>query len=110
MSTTTIRLPEELKARVESLARASGGTAHGFMVEAIAEVVEQRERRDEFLAESQRRYEQMQRTGEYLTHEDLRAYAMALARGEKPSPPVPRVMTPDELKRFRARARRTGSA
>lgn len=106
MSTTTIRLPEELKARVERLAAAAGGTVHAFMVEAIAEVAEQRERREVFLAEAERRWKKMQRTGEYLTHDDLRTYAMALARGEKPPRPVPRTMTPDELARVRASARR----
>lgn len=110
MSTTTIRLPDELKARVERLAAASGSTVHGFMVEAITEAADQRERRDAFLAEAGRRFKHMQRTGEYLTHDDLRAYAMALAQGEKPAPPAPRVMTPAELARFRARARRADRA
>lgn len=110
MSTTTIRLPDELKARVERLALASGSTVHGFMVEVIAEAADQRERRDAFHAEAERRFGRMQRTGEYHTHDDLRTYAMALARGEKPERPVPRVMTPEELDRFRARARRADRA
>jgi predicted transcriptional regulator len=37
MSTTTIRLPDELKARVARAAKRAGTTAHGFIVEAIAE-------------------------------------------------------------------------
>jgi len=106
MSTTTIRLPEELKARVERLAAARGSTAHGFLVEVIAQAADQHERRNAFLAEAERRWKHMQRTGEYLTHEDLREYAMALARGEKPARPLPRTMAPDELARLRARARR----
>jgi len=109
MSTTTIRLPEELKARVERLVAASGGTAHAFMVEAVAEATEQREQRDAFHAEAGRRMSEMQRTGEFLTHDDLRAYAMGLARGEKPEPPVARVMTSTELARFRGRSRRLKS-
>ena len=40
MSTTTIRLPDELRARVESVATASGSTAHAFMLEAIADATE----------------------------------------------------------------------
>jgi predicted transcriptional regulator len=110
MSTTTIRLPDDLKARVERVAAANGGTAHAFMLEAIAEATAQHERRNAFVAEAERRLKHMQRTGEYLTHEDLRGYAMALARGEKPARPVPRVMTPEELARFRARARRAHGA
>ena len=106
MSTTTIRLPEALKARVERLAAASGGTVHAFMLQAIAEAADQRERREAFHAEADRRLKKMLRTGEYLAHDDLRNYAMALARGDRPEPPPVRVMTPADLARLRARARR----
>ena len=41
MPTTTIRLPEDLKARVAVAAKRSGMTPHGFMLEAIAEKTEQ---------------------------------------------------------------------
>jgi len=108
MSTTTIRLPEELKARVERLAAASGGTVHAFMLEAIAEVAERIERRQDFEAEAERRLQHMQESGEYLTLEDLRGHATALAGGERPAKPAPRTMTPQELTRFRASMRRTG--
>lgn len=106
MKTTTIRLPEALKARVERLAAANGGTVHAFMLEAIAEVADQRERREAFHAEADKRWKKMVRTGEYINHEDLRDYAIALARGDKPEPPAVRVMEPAELARLRGRARR----
>jgi predicted DNA-binding protein len=35
MSTTTIRLPEALKSRVTKVAKRSGTTVHGFILEAI---------------------------------------------------------------------------
>jgi len=105
-TTTTIRLPEDLKARIDRLAAARGSTVHGFMVEAIAEAANQLERREAFHAEAQRRFKKMLRTGDYLTHEDLRDYGMALARGEKPGRPPARKMDPVELVRLRASARR----
>ena len=37
MGTTTIRLPDDLKAQVERVAAARGASAHAFMLEAIAE-------------------------------------------------------------------------
>lgn len=37
MSTTTIRLPDDLKASVAKLAKRSGMTAHGYILEAITE-------------------------------------------------------------------------
>lgn len=68
------------------------------------------EQRNAFIAEAQRRWEYMQRTGEYFTLEDMREYAMALARGERPARPVPRTMAPEELARLRDRARRADLA
>lgn len=108
MSTTTIRLPDELKARIEKLATALGSSAHSFMVDAVARAAEQEERRLDFAAEAERRLRRMARTGEYLTLDDLRPYAMALARGEKPARPQARKMTAAELERFRASLRRSG--
>lgn len=37
MSTTTIRMPDELKTRVAAAAKRAGTTPHGFILEAIAE-------------------------------------------------------------------------
>jgi len=108
MSTTTVRLPERLKARVERLAAARGSTAHAFMLEAIAEAADRMERRRSFEAEAARRSREMARTGEYLTLDDLRGYGAALARGEKPERPEPRRMSPQELTRMRASLRRKG--
>ena len=108
MSTTTVRLSDELRARVEALAAARGSTPHAFMLEAIAELTERMERRQDFEAEAEQRLQHMQDTGEYLSHEDLSAYATALARGEKPGKPVPQKMSAQELVRFRACLRRAG--
>lgn len=108
MSTTTIRLPDELRARIETVAAARGSTVHAFMLEAIAEATERMEQRQDFEAEAERRLRHMQETGEHLTTEDLRGYAQALARGDKPARPKPRAMRPEELARFRASMRRTG--
>jgi len=47
MSTTTIRLPHELKARVVAAAKKAGTTAHSFILEAIAEKADEEERRSE---------------------------------------------------------------
>lgn len=110
MSTTTIRLPDELKIRIEKLAAARGATVHGFMVDALSQAAEQQERQQAFDAEVQQRWKALLRTGEYHSADDMRAYAMALARGEKPVRPVPRKMTADELARLQASAGRMGDA
>jgi len=55
MSTTTIRLPDELRQHIDKIAVARGSSAHSFMVEAVARAAEQEERRLDFEAEAERR-------------------------------------------------------
>lgn len=100
MSTTTIRLSEELKARIEMLASESGQTAHAFMLSTLDQVTQDMVREREFHAEALRRLEEMERTGEYIELEDLRRYAQALAHGERAPRPAVRKLPG-------ARARRT---
>ena len=108
MSITTIRLSDERRARIETVAVARDASMHAFMLAANVEVIERVERRQDFEAEAQRRWKKLLRTGEYLTLEDVRSYAMALARGEQPAEPPLRKMTPDALARWQASARRMG--
>ena len=106
MSTTTIRLPDELRERIDKLAAARGSSAHSFMVEAVTRAAEQEELRLDFEAEAERRLKEMARTGEYLTLDDLRPYALALARGERADPPPVRTMVADERRQLKAALRR----
>ena len=54
MSTTTIRMPEELKARVAAAAKRCDTSTHGFILEAIAEKAAQEELRADFDAVAER--------------------------------------------------------
>ena len=91
MPATSIRLPDELKQRIDTLAAATGKTVHAFMLDALTESTESMERQQAFEAEAERRWVKYQRTGEYITLEDLRAYAKGLAAGKKPPKPKVRV-------------------
>lgn len=91
MSTTTIRLPEELKARVAKAAARAGTSPHSFILEAIAEKTEQAERRADFYAEADQRWAEFLETGESIPWEEMRRYLMARVRGEAAPCPVPRV-------------------
>ncbi|AZR25823.1 DNA-binding protein [Xanthomonas vasicola pv. arecae] len=88
MSTTTIRLPDELKARVARAAKDAGTTAHGFIVDAIAEKIEAHERRNAFHAEAQQRWAAIEGGENTLSWADVRQYMQQLADGENPAPPV----------------------
>lgn len=90
MSTTTIRLPEELKARVAAAARSEGMTAHGFILEAIAEKAAQVEQQAEFDAQAEERYAKLVRTGESIAWADMRRYLEARMQGDTAPAPVAR--------------------
>ena len=49
-STTTLKLPDELKARIVSAAKAANQAPHAFMIEALAAQTALVERRREFIA------------------------------------------------------------
>ncbi len=74
MSTTTIRLPEELKARVAVAAKRAGTSAHGFILDAIAEKTVQEERRADFDALAEERYARIAASGETVPWQEMRGY------------------------------------
>lgn len=90
MSTTTIRLPDELKARVSAAAQQAGTTSHAFILEAIAEKAEQAERRADFDAVAEARYADIVATGKTIPWSEMRAYLEARLAGKATKSPVAR--------------------
>ena len=88
MSTTTIRLPEALKARVAAVAKRSGTTPHSFILEAIAEKAEERERRSEFHDLAESRYAEIVASGKAVPWSEMRQYLERRLAGEKPKKPA----------------------
>ena len=92
MSTTTIRIPDELKARVARAAARAGTTAHNFMIEAIAEKAEADDRRSEFHALADTRLTAFLESGESIPWSEARKYLDALAVGKPGKRPVARTL------------------
>lgn len=90
MSTTTIRLPDELKARVAKAARRVGTTPHNFILEAIAEKAEQAERQAEFDAVAEERYARIVETGKTIPWSEMRSYLEERVAGKAVKRPVAR--------------------
>lgn len=90
MSTTTIRLTEDLKARIAKAAEAAGTTSHNFILEAIAEKAEQAERRADFHAQADQRWAEFLETGETIPWEEVRSYFKARVAGKNAKRPVAR--------------------
>lgn len=90
MPTTTIRLTDDLKKRVASAAKRAGTTAHGFILEAIAEKVALEEQRVDFDAEAEERYSRIVASGKTIPWQEMRSYLEARIAGKKIKPPVAR--------------------
>lgn len=90
MSTTTIRLPEQLKSRVARVAKQAGTTAHGFILEAIAEKTEMAERRNAFQQLADARFADVLAKGETVSWPDARRYLEQRASGQNPKRPSSR--------------------
>ena len=82
MAATSIKLDDELKDRVQSLADARQRSAHWIMREAIAQYVEREEKRQAFKEDALRAWEAYQRTGLHLSLEEADAWLAQLANGE----------------------------
>lgn len=90
MATTTIRIEDHLKARVAAAAERAGKTAHAFILEAIAQTVEQVELDDEFHRIADKRWAKVLATGKTVPWDEARAYLEARARGERQRKPAAR--------------------
>jgi predicted transcriptional regulator len=88
MATTTIRIPDDLKARVAAAARREGKSAHSFILEAIAEKAEQEERRSDFDAVAERRFAEIIASGKTVPWGEMRAYLEDRLAGKAAPRPV----------------------
>ncbi|WP_342119778.1 CopG family ribbon-helix-helix protein [Pseudoduganella sp. OTU4001] len=74
MSTTSLKLPEDLKERAASAAQELGLSTHAFMVEAIRLATEQTEIRAQFVAEALAARAEMLESGTGYEANDVRTY------------------------------------
>ena len=86
----SLRIPENVKKRVEQLAGAQDTTAHAFMVDAIREKLEAAEARAAFHAEAKRRLSRMKKSGHGIPAREVFTYLEKRERGDKPVRPKPR--------------------
>lgn len=86
-TTTTLKLSDELKARISALAEADGKTPHAFMVDALEQQAARAERRREYLAAGDAALHEYRRTGIAYAMEDVENYIVALAEGRKAARP-----------------------
>ncbi|CAM4009631.1 DUF6290 family protein [Roseateles saccharophilus] len=90
MSTTTIRLEDDMKARVSEAAARAGKTSHAFIRDAIAESVEQAEFDAEMDRICEERWAEFLKTGEAIPFDEVKTYLDAKVAGKPAVRPKPR--------------------
>ncbi|HEY4068777.1 MAG TPA: DUF1778 domain-containing protein [Burkholderiaceae bacterium] len=90
MTTTTIRIEDDLKARVAAAAERSGKTAHAFILDAIARTVEEVEQDEAFNLVADARWARVMATGKTIAWDEARTYLESRALGKTPRKPIAR--------------------
>lgn len=90
MPTTTIRLDDPLKARVAAAAERAGKTSHAFILDAIAQTVEQAECDEEFLRVADQRWAKILATGKTVNWDAAKDWLESRSSGERPRKPAAR--------------------
>lgn len=86
----SLRIPEEIKRRVEKLAQARDTTAHAFMVGAIEERLLAEETRAEYRAEATARLSRMKKTGKGIPATEVFDYLRKRVQGKPAARPKAR--------------------
>ena len=82
VTTTTLKLPEELKVRILSAAQAAGRTPHAFMIEALETQARLAELRQSFIEDAISSAVEVDEGGAFYAMEDVQAYILARTSGK----------------------------
>ena len=89
MPTLSVKLPEETRQRIQSLAKQQGTTAHAVMVNAIEGALDRAEHQNALVASALRSREQVLTSGMVLDGKSFGEYLKEKAQGHKPKRPSP---------------------
>ncbi len=81
-STTSLKLDDEMKGKVQRLAASRRRSAHWIMREAIAQYVEREEKREQFRQSAFAAWNEYQATGLHVTANEADAWLAKLEDGE----------------------------
>ena len=86
-STTSVKLDEETKRRVQELAKTRRRSTHWLLREAIEQYVALEERREQFRQSALAAWAEYQATGMHATADEADAWLARLESGEDAEPP-----------------------
>jgi predicted transcriptional regulator len=87
VSTTSLKLDQKVKQRVQSLATARRRSPHWLMREAIEEYVEREEKRERFRQDALLAWDHYQTTGLHVSAEEADDWLAKLEAGRAAAPP-----------------------
>jgi len=90
-TSTSIKLADGLKEKLQAIAKDENRSANWLMNDAIAQYVERKARRKALLDKMRAAHEEYERTGLHLTHEEVKEWMAKRARGERA--PMPKLHT-----------------
>lgn len=86
-ATTSLKLPDALKATIAKVAAFEGKTAHALMVDTLQTAMEDALLRHQFYANGEASYQDTLRTNAVFGSADVKAYVMARVNGGRPARP-----------------------
>ncbi len=87
MPAVTLKLPDDLKERINRLSAASGKSPHAFMVDALAAQIARDEARQAFVASALEARQDVARYGRVMEAGDVHKWLKARAAGRKAARP-----------------------
>lgn len=87
-TSTSIKLDDALKGRIQHLAESRRRSSHWIMREAIAQYVEREEKREAFKQDAIRAWDAYQETGLHVSMEEADAWLAKLEAGEDTEMPA----------------------
>jgi predicted transcriptional regulator len=88
-NTTTLKIPDQLKARIARLARETKRSAHSVMIDALEREVTREERMRDFVREALEADAGIEKGGDVYRAEDVHEWIERLARDGKAARPKP---------------------
>lgn len=88
-ASTTLKLPEKLKTRIARIAKESGKSPHGVMVEAIEREVERAERYRKFVKDALAADKSIDAGADIYAADDVHGWLQRLARDRNAERPKP---------------------
>jgi predicted transcriptional regulator len=104
-ATTTLKLPEELKARIAPLADSSAKTPHAWMIEALEAQARLAEMRQSFIGDALASAAEVDAGGALYAMQDVHEYIIGKAAGKAAKHPKPASIEKNKPRSTKTKAR-----